>query len=179
MDTKNVYSGKWLDIYIDTFRRGNKEINWERCSRKNNTKAIMIVPYNIDNGKYIMIKEFRIPIKDYEIGFPAGLIESGENISKAIKRELKEETGLDLVEIVKVSPFTYTSSGMTDESIAIVFVKVSGKVSNKFLEPIEDIMPMLVSKEEMNNLLQDSTLKWGSKAWLICNSIVNPINFDI
>ena len=56
----------------------------------------MIVPYHISKEKYLMIQEFRIPIRDYEIGFPAGLIEENENIKDAINRELKEETGLEM-----------------------------------------------------------------------------------
>ena len=169
-----VYGGRFLDIYIDTLIKDNKAIEWERCSRKNNTKAVMIVPYHISKEKYLMIREFRIPIRNYEVGFPAGLIEENENIEDAIKRELKEETGLDLVSIKEISPFTYSSSGMTDEAVAIAFVDVAGEVSNKFLEPSEDIIPMLVSKNEIAKLIKQTDLKWGSKAWLICNSIVNP-----
>lgn len=167
-----LYDGKFLDIYIDTYKKDNKIIKWERCSRKNNTKAVMIVPYHVSKEKYVMIQEYRIPIKGYEIGFPAGLIDGDELIENAIKREMKEETGLDVIEIKKISPFTYSSSGMTDEAVAIAFVDVDGEVSNKFLEPTEDIIPMLVSKYEMQKLLQQTDLKWGSKAWLICNNIV-------
>ncbi len=171
-----LYDGKFLDIYIDTYKKDDKIIKWERCSRKNNTKVVMIVPYHVSKQKYLMIQEFRIPIRDYEIGFPAGLIEENENIEDAIKRELKEETGLDLVSIKEISPFTYSSSGMTDEAIAIAFVDVDGEISDKFLEPSEDIIPMLVSKEEIEKLMKQPDLKWGSKAWLICKEIVQYEN---
>ena len=172
MESKQVYNGKFLDIFIDTYDNGKKILNWERCSRKNDTKAVMIVPIpTIEKAKYVMIKEFRVPIKDYEIGFPAGLIDSNEGIADAIRRELKEETGLDLVEITKVSPFTYSSSGMTDEAVAIAFVNVTGTVNNKFLEPSEDIQPFFASKAEIKLLLAQEDLKWGSKAWLICDNM--------
>lgn len=167
-----VYNGKFLDMYIDTHINGKKVIQWERCSRKGNTKAVMIVPYYLEKEKYVMIKEYRIPIKDYEVGFPAGLIEQNESIENAIKRELKEETGLDLVAITKISPFTYSSSGMTDEAVAIAFVEVKGELTNKFLEQTEDISQKLVSIDEMQDMLKDNTIKWGSKAWLICDNIV-------
>lgn len=171
MESKQVYNGKFLDVFIDTYNNGKKILNWERCSRKNDTKAVMIVPYHIEKSKYVMIKEYRIPIRNYEIGFPAGLIESNEDITEAIRRELKEETGLDLVEITKLSPFTYSSSGMTDEAIAIAFVNVTGSVNNKFLEPSEDIQPFFASKSEIKMLLTQDDLKWGSKAWLICDNM--------
>jgi ADP-ribose pyrophosphatase len=171
MQSKLMYSGKFLEIYEDEHNNGKMTLKWERCSRKNNTKAVMIVPYHISKEKYLMIQEFRIPIRGYEIGFPAGLIEENENIEDAIKRELKEETGMDLVSIKEISPFTYSSSGMTDEAVAIAFVDVDGEVSDKFLEPSEDIIPMLVSKNEIEKLMKLPDLKWGSKAWLICKEI--------
>ena len=174
MQSKLMYSGKFLEIYEDEHDNGKKIVKWERCSRKNNTKAVMIIPYHISKEKYVMIQEYRVPIEGYEIGFPAGLIDGDESIENAIKREMKEETGLDLVYIKEISPFTYSSSGMTDEAVAIAFVDVDGEVSDKFLEPSEDIIPMLVSKNEIEKLMKQPDLKWGSKAWLICNNIVNP-----
>ena len=60
---------------------------------------------------------------------------------------------------------------MTDEAVAIAFVNVDGEVSDKFLEPSENIIPMLVSSDEINKLMKLPDLKWGSKAWLICKYI--------
>jgi ADP-ribose pyrophosphatase len=105
---------------------------------------------------------------------PAGKRDPGETPLETGKRELKEETGMDLVSIKEISPFTYSSSGMTDEAVAIAFVDVDGEVSDKFLEPSEDIIPMLVSKNEIEKLMKQPDLKWGSKAWLICKDVINP-----
>lgn len=179
METEKLFSGKFLEIYEDTYDNGKKIVKWERCSRKNNVKAVMIVPYHVEEHKCVMIQEYRIPIRDYELGFPAGLIESNESIENAVKREIKEETGLDLINIYKLSPFTYSSSGMTDEAVAIAFVDVKGEISDKFLEPSEDIIPMMVSIDQMKELLNDSSIKWGSKAWLICLFMINKFSEDV
>lgn len=174
MNSKKVYDGKFLDIFIDSYKKDGKIINWERCSRKNKTNAVMIVAKHIDKQKYIMISEFRIPINAREVGFPAGLIEEGESIEETVKRELKEETGFDLVHISEISPLLYNSSGMTDEGVYIVYCDVTGNYSNQFLEPSEDIVPFLASPEDMYKLMRYSKdLKWGSKAWIICNNIIN------
>lgn len=167
-----VYNGKFLDMFIDTYIDDKNNIKeWERCSRKNKTKAVMIVAKHLSTNKYVMISEFRIPINSREIGFPAGLIENNETIENAVKREIKEETGLDFVNTITVSPIVYNSSGMTDEGVCISFINVDGEISSKFLEPTEDIVPFLVSKEDIGKMLMDTSLKWGAKAWLICNTI--------
>ena len=167
------YDGKFLEVYVDSvINDKNKLIKWERCSRKNNTKGVMIVAKHIDLNKYILISEYRIPIKDREIGFPAGLIEEGESVENAVKREIKEETGLDLVKINKISPPVYSSSGMTDECVYIAYILVNGKLSTEFLESSEDIIPFVVDAADINVLLKNKSYKWGAKAWVICDNIV-------
>ena len=43
------YEGKFLDFHTDTFLTNDqKEVKWECVSRKNNIKAVMIVPYHIE-----------------------------------------------------------------------------------------------------------------------------------
>ena len=177
--TEKLFSGKFLEIYEDTYDNGKKIVKWERCSRKNNVKAVMIVPYHDYKHSFVMISEYRIPIRNYEIGFPAGLMDNpNESVEDVVRRELKEETGLNLLRIIKTSPFTYTSSGMTDESILIAYVLVSGEVSKDYVQPSEDITPMFVTRTDIKNMLKHDYIKWGSKAWIICDNIVNPIDWD-
>lgn len=172
--TTKAYNGNHLDIFIDTYIKGDKIINWERCSRKNKTNAVMIVAKHIQSNKIVMISEFRIPINAREIGFPAGLIDENENIEDTIKREMMEETGLNVINITKISPCVYNSSGMTDEGVHIAYVEVDGTISKKHLQNNEDIETFLVDKNEIEKMLENKDLVWGAKAWIICNNIVNP-----
>lgn len=177
--SKKVYNGKFLDLYVDIYHNNGKEIKWERCSRKKSTNAVAIVPYHIEKDKFVLISEFRIPIKDREIGFPAGLLDKeNESIKNAIARELKEETGLDLVKIHRISPMGFNTSGMTDEAISIAYVDVTGELSNKFHEETEDIFAFLASKTDIAYLLNHPDIKWGAKAWIICDMIVNGNPFN-
>jgi ADP-ribose pyrophosphatase len=169
-----VFNGKHLDMYVDTFFDKNHKVKeWERCSRKGNSNAVVIIAKHIELDKYILISEFRIPIKDREISFPSGLIEEGETVEDTVKREIKEETGLDLIEILEISPLVYSSAGMTNEGSYVVYANVNGEVSDKFLEPSEDIVPLLVSKEDIKKLIQDRNNKWSVKTWMFCNNLVN------
>jgi ADP-ribose pyrophosphatase len=74
-------------------------------------------------NRLIVIKEFRVTLQAYEYTFPAGLVEPDEPIELAIRRELKEETGLEVISIDSISPPTYSSSGLSDETAAVAFVK--------------------------------------------------------
>ena len=168
---------KYMEVHSTVYEdKEGKQKEWSWVGRPSNTKAVMIVPivigktedndYNGDN-RICVIKEFRVPLNNYEWGFPAGLIDvENESVESCISRELKEETGLDLDYIYEISPYTYNSAGITDESIAIAFVRAKGTLSRDNLESSEEIETFLITQTEAYNLLLTDN-KFGAKAWLI------------
>lgn len=183
--TKNevVYSTPFLNMNQTTFLDNkNEEKKWWWVERTNIRKAVMIVPFIITKyighewiNKILMIKEKRIPLNDFEYGFPAGLIDGNESIEIAANRELIEETGYKIDKVLRVSPFVYNSAGLTNESISIMFAEVS-KFSEPKLESTEEIQTLALYKQEIQSLLEDAKrneIKIGAKAWIILDSLIN------
>lgn len=54
--------------------------------------AVMIVPF-INQEEFLLIREYAAGTHTYQLGFPKGLIDSGETSIEAANRELKEEVG--------------------------------------------------------------------------------------
>ena len=129
--------------------------------------AVVIVPFHVDYQKLVIIKEFRVPLGNYQYGFPAGLMDRGEEVEETAARELKEETGLEIGSIIKKSPTIYSSSGMTDESISLVYVTCKGEPSLKWNEESEDITVIMVSPKEGEILLANSEIKFDVKSWIV------------
>ena len=180
MSIETKWTGKFLKGVLEKFVHNGVELNWEYVTRTNAPGAVLIVPYHKEKNSLVMIKEFRIPIHGYEYGFPAGLIDhENESIIEVAKRELFEETGLTLEKVYRssVSP-VYSSSGLTDESITIIYAEVSGDISKKHLQDHEDITQMYVSKHKLQTLLKDKTIKFGAKAWVICDAWCNGMKFE-
>ncbi len=156
--------------------RGQDKI-WQFASRHDEPKcisrsfdesdAVVIVPFHEEREKLVLIKEFRVPLADYQFGFPAGLIDQGETIEIAAKRELKEETGLLMTDVLKVSPPVYSTSGLTDESITMLFANCEGEPTNQHNEGSEDISILFVSPEEAKSLLDKKDLLFDVKTWLV------------
>lgn len=143
-------------------------------NKEDSADAVAIVGLHKSSKKLILIKQFRVPINGYIYELPAGLIDKGESIDTSVERELREETGLTLLEIQKnkSNDKVYLSPGMSDESIAFVYCICDGNITDEFLEPDEDIEAILVSQEEAKEILQ-SNHKIDTKAFLILQMFVS------
>jgi ADP-ribose pyrophosphatase len=129
----------------------NKDLTLETMGEKVN--AVMIVP--LVKGKVLLSREFRIPVNRWVYNFPAGLIDPGETIEQAAIRELREETGLKVTRILMTLPPSYSSAGLTDERIAVVFVRAEGEIigSDNVNEEIES---KLYTLEELKKIIYTS-----------------------
>lgn len=152
--------------------KDGKAHRWEMVTRKNATKAVVIAAVKVDEDerRLVVIREFRVPLNDYEWGLPAGLIDAGEDAEKAAVRELKEETGLDTLEVMEVSPAIYSSAGLTDESVHMAYIAAGGTPSKIGNEASEDIETHLMTQDEVKKIISDKSLKFGAKAWFVMNT---------
>ena len=181
---------KFMSLYdIKYLNKAKEEKSWIVASRKkkedlegmylenkkDKVDAVIICAYHKDEKKLVVIKEFRIPINKYIYELPAGLVDSDDiGFEETVKRELKEETGLDVVEIKKDLSATqvYLSPGMTDESAAFVYCICEGKLSNEYLEDDEDIEGVLVSQEEAKEILNNKEIPLDIRVYLTLQSFV-------
>lgn len=123
--------------------------------------VIIYSVYGEKKDKVVLIRQFRYPINDYIYEFPAGLVEPGEDMHEAAKREIYEETGL-LFEPKNApegysKPF-YTTVGMTDECCGTVYGYCSGEPSNANQEGSEDIEIVLADREECKRILKEENV---------------------
>ncbi len=177
--TKIKFVSLFAVSYLD--RKGNTK-RWHMVSRAEHPKCVsennhrpdaaIIVPYHRDQEKLVVIREFRVPVGGDMYGFPAGLIDPGENLIESAGRELFEETGLNLAKVYRHSPAIYSSAGITDEAIAMVFAEVSGVPSVRNTQDSEDIEVLLMDREEVRALLKRTDIAFGARAWLAMDAYV-------
>ena len=171
---------KWLNLFDVTYtNRLGHDKRWQVASRAAKPKcisgqfappdAVIIVPYHRPQAKLVLIREYRIPLADFEFGFPAGLIEAGESVEDAARRELLEETGLHVTRFIKTSPPVYSSAGMTDESVVMAYVDCDGDASTTGNGQSELIEVLLLAPAEADKLCRDTTIKFDVKSWLVTN----------
>ncbi len=154
--TECVFSNKWLNLFERHLDSNGKKHSWLFASRQSSPQlasekkpdAVVIVA-KTENNEIVVTREYRPAIGDYEIGFPAGLIEEGQTPEEAAIREMKEETGMDF-KVIHVSKNLFSSAGLTNESIVYVFGHATGEISSDHLQANEDIEVMFVDEFEFS-----------------------------
>lgn len=177
--TEKLTDHKWLNLYESTFTKDGHEGKWVFASRKRGPEnkaldvanAVVIVPILKRDGeedKLVVIKEYRVPIQDYEYHFPAGLVAPHEDALTAAIRELKEETGFEAASVPRyISPLLPSSAGMTDEKAVMVVLDCYDNGGRQELEHSEEIEVMLCTKQEAKELAFSSDKKVAAKTWPI------------
>lgn len=163
---------RFLNLYeFQAERRNGKVAPYfvaSRAKEKDDLKALTeeILPdgviiygvYGEKKDKLVLVKQFRYPINDYVYEFPAGLVETGEDMLEAAVREMYEETGLIFqprkADESYSKPF-FTSTGMTDECCGTVYGYCNGIPSNSHQEESEDIEVILADREECKRILRE------------------------
>ena len=169
---------RWLNMFdVAYLDAAGHHRSWQMASRTpapkcitgkfNMPDAVVIVPFHTTEKKVVVTREYRVPLADYEYGFPAGLIDPGETIEQTARRELQEETGLTVTRFLKISPPVYSSAGMTDESVAMAYVECDGRPSTDGNTGSEVIEVQLLTRTQASQMCENPALKFDVKAWLV------------
>jgi len=85
-----VFDGQLMKVNRDTVRLPNGEESVREYTV--HPGAVAIVPI-LDDGRFVMERQFRYPLHRVFLEFPAGKIDPGEDPVATAHRELLEETG--------------------------------------------------------------------------------------
>ena len=162
---RKIHQGKFLSYYEGDFINENGfKKTYEFMSRDNNLTietfgknvsiGVGMVALSLDHQKVLLEEEYRFACDRFIYNFPAGIIDEGETPEEAAKRELKEETGLDLINIIDSLSPSYASPATSDELMQIIICTVSGEIKPSCYE-VEEIHAKWFSKDEVKVLLKN------------------------
>ena len=184
MDTpKLLHANRWVSLY--------ERAGWVYASRRapaapRELDAVTIIALHAATEephaarRLVAIEEFRVPIDGWEFGLPAGLLDGDEAVAECARRELREETGLELERVIETSGLTFSSPGLTDESQAFAVVTCRGTPSLQPGIEGERIKVHLLGQAGCRDLLarnRAGTAAISSRVWPLLLAVAHAGSF--
>ena len=167
LNTKYISKGKWLSLneitYIDTYKIERK---WESVERIASNGAVVILATMKHSKEIVLIRQYRPPVGNFIIEFPAGLIDKGESPEDSAFRELKEETGYT-GDIISKTYHSYSSPGLSSETIIYVKMIIDETLPENLnpqtnFDDSEFIELIKTPINQLNNLIEKSIIAGDS-----------------
>jgi ADP-ribose pyrophosphatase len=152
--SEKIFNGVVFDVKVDQieYNSGNSGI---REVVVHNGGAV-VVPIT-DNGKIILVKQYRYPFDEWVIELPAGKLEKNEDPLVCATRELTEETGYSSDSINFLGRI-YTSPGFSSE-ILYIYSAANLKAGNHNREEGEQGMEIYeLTLEEINEMISEGKI---------------------
>lgn len=158
LERQEIFSGKIFTVAVDkvALPNGKGESVRELIFHKGAVSVLAVT----DEGKIILVKQYRKAIEKISYEIPAGKLELGEAGSEkeAALRELEEETGytgqLELIHTF------YTAIGFCDEKIQLYLAKNLKKVENPRPQDEDETIELFeLTYEECQDLLKTGQIE--------------------
>ena len=148
-----MYQGKVVGFYKDILKLPNGNVvEWDLVKHPG---AAAIIPV-LEDGRIILVEQFRNALGKKTFEIPAGGIETGESAYDCVSREIEEETGYrsdNIQFLIKV----VTAIGFCDETIPIYVAKNLMK-TEQHLDEDEEIDLKVVTVGEAVEMILNGTI---------------------
>jgi len=155
-----LYENPWVQFRADEVEFPDGSVG-EYAFAERVDAGPMIIPL-LDDGRLVVLREWRYPIQDWTYCFPFGGVEAGEDALAAAKRELLEETGYSARDWVSLGNIKIDPGG--NSQVTPVWLARGLELVDKPSDPREDHELVVFSLADLENLVTNGTIDNG---WLL------------
>ncbi len=158
ISSKYLLESKWINVRKDKVRmpKGVELDDFYILEYPDWINVIAIT----EEGDFVLERQYRHGTQTVEYEICAGVIEKGEEPIVAAQRELYEETGFGGGEWSLYCVTAPNPAAMTNRNYTFLAKGVK-QISSQHLERTEDIDVIVVSREEVKQILKDGKMMQG------------------
>lgn len=157
VNSKEIYSGQIIQVYVDTIALANGQQATREVVRHCPCVAVLAVT---DEDKVVLVRQFRYPANKPLLEVPAGKMDgaASETAIQTAARELAEETPYTAQRLELIHQF-YTAPGFCDEYMYLY--RAYGLEMNSTLKPDEGevVDTVLYSRDEVRQALRNQEIE--------------------
>lgn len=152
LNNNKKFEGIIVDVSHSKYQTEDKTLTIEKVSHPGGVCVAALK----DDGKLLLVKQYRFGIDEELIEFPAGLIDPNEDPKNTALRELREETGYMANQITSLGKL-YLSPGYSNEITYLYFAQDLTFVGYDFDEN-EEITQIEMTPSELYTLCDNHTI---------------------
>lgn len=124
--------------------------------------AVSVIIHDAQRDEIILVEQFRGAVMDYLFELVAGMKPDGEDPEECVRREVTEEVGLEVTDLIKIADF-YVSPGGTSEKIHLYYAEVHPLGEDGLIgglkEENEDIKKTVISTNSALEMIDNGKIK--------------------
>lgn len=162
--TTPIFDGKVVKLQVDEVTLPNGKAGKREIIKHPGAVAVIAIT---NEGKLVLVEQYRKALERSIIEIPAGKREPGEEPIVTARRELEEETGYGAHELTYLQAFA-TSPGFADEIIHLFVAKDLYPIEAKAdLDEDEFVELVEVSLEEAQEMVADERIYDAKTAFAV------------
>jgi ADP-ribose pyrophosphatase len=164
---KELFKNPWWVYRQDTFSLPNGEVGDYFYVHTNGSSIVIPV---LDDGKLVMVKQYRYLRDEESLEFPCGGVKAGSNYLTSAAQELEEEAGYTATEMIQAGEFN-PFNGVTNEMCRVYVARGLKHVGTK-PDPTEEFEQFTFTPAEVEQRILSGEIWDGMSiaAWFIGRS---------
>jgi ADP-ribose pyrophosphatase len=161
---KELFKNPWWVYRQDTFSLPNGEVGDYFYVHTNGSSIVIPV---LDDGKLVMVKQYRYLRDEESLEFPCGGVKAGSNYLTSAAQELEEEAGYTATEMIQAGEFN-PFNGVTNEMCRVYVARGLKHVGTK-PDPTEEFEQFTFIPAEVEQRILSGEIWDGMSiaAWFI------------
>ena len=152
-----IYENPWVNLYVDKVQFPGGRIIDKHHVLEFEKQAVAVLVEDAQ-GQILLVHAYRYPTDSLEWEVPAGMVEPGEPIIEAAKREVREESGYETTDHELVYTY-YPTIGISNKVFHIVRSRAAGGTGVFDRNEVKEYK--WVSKPEIQEIIQDRLVRDG------------------
>jgi ADP-ribose pyrophosphatase len=148
LSSRTVYDGAVVRLRVDTVLMPDGRETTREVIDHDEVVAIVAID---NNGKVLLVRQYRYPMKKELLEIPAGGIDGDESPEEAVRREMQEETGYLPEKLERLGGF-YSAPGFCNEYLHL-FLAAGLTPSRLYAEDTDEITVIPTSPDEIPELI--------------------------
>lgn len=165
LNVRNGFKGRALTVDVIDIELPDGSKSVRECVRHRGAVAILA---RRPDGKFVFVRQYRKCIEQAYIEVSAGCTEEGEAPDVAAHRELREESGYIVRQLLPLGSI-YACPGYSEEVLHLFFAEVEACPGETDFDEDENVETLLFTEDGVEKAILDGTISDAKtlSAWLL------------